>query len=340
MSAAFRVGTPGSILICALLFGPVASAATLRAFVHIRGATVYLSDLFANLEGGQDCELGDAPPPGSRLVIQKPQLEAISSQFGVDWTPLATDQTSILDRPGRTMASSSVISIIEAKIPERRGKGRSLLTLTGFESPMIDKDAQVDVVDLSIDAAGGAFHAALTVSVAGHETLRLPVEGRIDHLLSVPVPTRLLPAGEIVGPADLSIAEVPVSLIDDNVLEQVSDEIGLLTSRALPRGMPIRRSDLRRPDLVRRGGPVMMRLSLAGIEVEAQGQALDAGTLDDRVRVLNPVSRVLLLATVTGPNEVRLEPGSMPYVTKPSGFVSPGQYGRFDNPPTSIGGEP
>ena len=55
-----------------------------------------------------------------------------------------------------------------------------------------------------------------------------------------------------------------------------------------------------------------MLLDSPGIALTAQGQALEAGAIGERIRVLNPVSRAVLEAEVIGPGRVRVAPDASP----------------------------
>ena len=55
-----------------------------------------------------------------------------------------------------------------------------------------------------------------------------------------------------------------------------------------------------------------MVLDSPGIALTAQGQAMEGGAIGERIRVLNPVSRAVVEAEVTGSDRVRVAPGAMP----------------------------
>ena len=171
--------------------------------------------------------------------------------------------------------------------------------------------------DVTTDQSGEHFEAVVTAQVDHRETLRLQVEGSVERLVSLPVPARAIAAGQIIDGRDLVMADVAAARLQGDVVERSSDAVGLVSLHGMQPGRPIARSDLGQPDLVMRGGNILMRLASAGIEVAAQGQALEAGAIADRIRVLNPVSHAVLVATVIGPNEVRVDPDSLP--TIPSG---------------------
>jgi flagella basal body P-ring formation protein FlgA len=67
-----------------------------------------------------------------------------------------------------------------------------------------------------------------------------------------------------------------------------------------------------RPATVQKGATVLMALDSPGIALTAQGQALEAGSIGERIRVLNPVSRAVIEAEVTGTDRVRVAPGGIP----------------------------
>ncbi len=286
-------------------------AASVRPLTQIIGASVHLSDLFSGLAPGQDCVLGDSPAPGRRFVIAQPQLEAIASQFGVDWEPLGGSQTVILDRPGRIVDENTVATLVGSALA-KQAPGRLSLSLSDYQPMTVDRDAEVGVDEVMVEPTTGEVRATLTASVAGHVLQEQPVSGRMDRIVSLPTPIRPIVAGDVLDEQELVSRDFPASHVRGDVLVSAAAAVGLVSTRYLAPGEPIGRSDLKQPDLVSRGGPVRMDLDASGIELTAQGTALEAGGINDRVRVLNPTSRAILFAWVTGRNEVRVDAASFP----------------------------
>jgi len=71
-------------------------------------------------------------------------------------------------------------------------------------------------------------------------------------------------------------------------------------------------AEITRPSMVVKGATVQMVLDSPGIAVSAQGQAMEAGAIGERIRVLNPVSRAVVEAEVIGPDRVRVAPNGSP----------------------------
>ena len=123
---------------------------------------------------------------------------------------------------------------------------------------------------------------------------------------------RTIAVGEVVGPGDLKTARIRASNSAGELVRTPSQAIGLALKRPLAKGQPIPVAALERLVLVRKGASVRMALTAPGLTLTAEGIVMASATMGERVRVLNPGSKVLVEAEVTGPGEVRVEPGSTP----------------------------
>src|ERR1700712_816246 len=97
-------------------FSEATMAAQPRPLVGVQSGAVRLSDLFSGLEPGQDCEIGPAPAPGGRIVIEQPQLAAIATQFGVDWQPGMLPARVILERKARLMTREEILPLVRSAL--------------------------------------------------------------------------------------------------------------------------------------------------------------------------------------------------------------------------------
>ncbi|MGF1445905.1 MAG: flagellar basal body P-ring formation chaperone FlgA [Pikeienuella sp.] len=103
-------------------------------------------------------------------------------------------------------------------------------------------------------------------------------------------PGTVLQPGDLRGPAE---AQTPL--------------LGLEVRRAIYVDRPVRSADLGPETLVRRNQIVAMLYRKAGLEIRAEGRALDPGGAGERIRVMNLGSRHWVAATVLdrGAVEVR-----------------------------------
>ena len=133
-----------------------ASASALRPMVTLDAPVVRLEDLFDDLGASGRRVLGPAPAPGSRIVVEAPQLKAIARQFGVDWRAASPSDRVILDRPGRVLPREPMLAAMRTALTGV-GAGEDLeIDLGAFQSPMVPPGTAVDIAVEQMDWDGGS----------------------------------------------------------------------------------------------------------------------------------------------------------------------------------------
>lgn len=305
-----------SVVVCIASLPQPVSAAKPRSSVIVESDTVKLSDLFSNLEAGQDCNIGPAPEPGGRIVIEQPQLAAIAAQFGVDWQSGVLPTQVILERQGRSINRGELLLPIRSALAAAGAPGDIDISLNAFTTLMIPAEitSSPDVESVNYDRNSGHFTAQLSFSAANADRSRLRVSGTAQEMVDVPVLSRAVGVGTVLSPTDLLVRRLRKGLIGEKTLLSAEDAVGLAARHRLGAGNPISLDELSRPLLVSRGMSVVLRLEDTGLVLIAKGEAIDGGALGDRVHVLNPASRAVLVARVTGPAAVQVDPTSAPIV--------------------------
>jgi len=296
------------------LGGMTAEAATLRTMTTLHAPIVRLSDLFDNAGANADRVLGPGPGAGGRIVVESPQLGAIARQFGVDWRPASSADRAVLDRPGRPLKREDVLDAVKTAVMGAGASADCDIELAGFTPPMVPFEAapRPVVSDLDYDTNAGRFNAVLSITGEAMEPLHLRVAGRVDDTVEVPVATTRLLAGSVLRPNDVRMARVHTAMLRGEVAHRAEDAVGMQIKRAIAAGQPLGTSELMRPSMVQKGATVLIMLDSPGIALTAQGQAMETGSIGERIRVLNPTSRAVVEAEVIGPDRVRVAPGATP----------------------------
>ena len=84
------------------------------------------------------------------------------------------------------------------------------------------------------------------------------------------------------------------------------DASGMEAARNLTAGAIVRRSDLMKPQLVRRGEPVTIRIVSGALVITASGRALNGGGKGEMVRVVTNATNRTLDGTIEGSGTVRI----------------------------------
>lgn len=313
-----------SLPLCLLMLTAAAApagGATLRPMTSLSASVVRLSDLFDDAGPGAARVLGPAPQAGGRIIVEAAQLAAIARQFGVDWRPASAGDRAVLDRPGRMLPREQALDAVRAALDGAGAPAECEIELPGFAPPLVPAEASAQPVatQMSYDPNTGRFTAVLSVTGDGMDPVNIRLSGRVVETTEVPVAAGRLQAGTVLGASDVRMARVRVSLLRTEVARIPPQAIGMVLRHLVPAGQPLPLADLVRPPLVQKGAVVLIQLDSPGITLSAQGQALDPGAAGERIRVLNPISRAVVEAEVTGPDRVRVDPGAMPVVPAPRG---------------------
>ena len=305
-------------LLC-LCLSNSAVGATLRPFVSLSEPVVRLSDLFEH--AGPDLPLGPAPAPGGRIVVESAQLAAIARQFGVDWRPSSAADRAILDRPGRALVREDVADALRGALLQAGMARDAELELPALTGPLMPVEAavRVEVAQLDLDASTGRFTAMLNVVAGMAPSTPVRVSGRAMAMTDLPVPRRRLLAGEIVAATDLEWSRLRSGQARGELVRDPQEAVGMALRRTLQPGQPMPVEALGRPVVVRKGMPMLLSLDSPGIQLTAQGIAMEPAGLGERVRVQNPLSRVVVEAEVTGPGRGRVVPINMPAPVRQAG---------------------
>jgi flagellar basal body P-ring formation protein FlgA len=304
-------------LVLPLLLGAAgqASAAAPRTFSAVIGPTVKLSDLFTDLEPGQDCDIGPAPAPGQRLVIGQPQLSAIADQFSVVLPPNVRLGSLTLERKGRRLRPEDVLPAVRGALVAAGLPDDADVELVSFVAPVVPVGpaAPPAVESLDFDPHVGRFAVILSVQAADADPIRFRLIGRARSLVDAVVLTRPEPVGAVLSRADVRQVRLPAAVAPRGEMPTSVDEVvGFALRRPLADNQPLFREMLERPNTITRGRPVVLRLVSDGLSLSASGQALEAGGSGDRIHVLNTGSRAILIGTIGADGEIRIDPTTTP----------------------------
>lgn len=130
------------------------------------------------------------------------------------------------------------------------------------------------------------------------------ITGTATEAYDTVVATRSLNRGEILRDSDVAIEKRSKLEIQGEPMRELSMAVGMAVQQALRTGQPIRSGDVVKPQLVKRGEPVVMNFQVPGISLTVRGKAEDGGALGDTVNITNVQSKRTVQGIVTGPSQV------------------------------------
>jgi flagellar basal body P-ring formation protein FlgA len=169
-----------------------------------------------------------------------------------------------------------------------------------------------NVRNLVHDPRTGHIRALAT---SGGRTIEL--RGKVGIVVDIPVPTRRILPGEVIGDADLTEVAMPMERLNDTVVTDRTRILGQAGRRQLIPGRPIQTSAVGAPIVVERNKPVQLLFEDGDLRLSAHGRALQDGGVGDVVRVMNVASNTVVTGAVTGPKTVRVGGGTKTVETLP-----------------------
>ncbi|MBE9637130.1 flagellar basal body P-ring formation chaperone FlgA [Salipiger mangrovisoli] len=147
-----------------------------------------------------------------------------------------------------------------------------------------------------MDRDSGQFLAnALTEEGVTHR-----LQGFVIATQTLPVPTRRLMPGEVIGATDIKTVEMPLSRVGAFTIVDEAKLDGMQVRRMLAQGRPVMTQSVMQPLVIGRGDKVNILYDDGRLVVTAPGRALTDAHRGQDVRIVNLVSNTPLVAVARG----------------------------------------
>jgi flagellar basal body P-ring formation protein FlgA len=290
------------------------STPILKRSVTVASDIVRIGDLidnageFAGIPVFRSPDVGTTGAVPARKIVEAARAH---NMFGVEYGDVVEVEVT---RAGRVITKRE----IEARIA-RLFAGTSGISDTTDLQIRFDREAVSFVADLApgadlkamravYDTRAGRFDVVFEVPIGVTRRTLMRYTGSLVEIADAVVPNRTIGRGEIVKAADVSVERRPRSEVTVDVPASISEVVGRAARQALRVGQPLHRSDLAKPELVKRDENVTLVYQIPGIMLSSRGKALEAGGEGDVINVLNVQSKRNIQGVITGPGRVAISP--------------------------------
>jgi flagella basal body P-ring formation protein FlgA len=306
------------ILLCFLpgTDGHAAAPAQLKLQVELDAGVIKVDDIWGNAGAKADTVIGMAPPPGRSIAIEAGQLAYIAHLYDVNWKPTSGVERTTVERAGRPLTHDEIVAPIKRSLVDAGAAETVTVELANFAPLLVPPSSfpAIVVESMAYDPEAEHFAADLVASAQGMQTQRLRVEGRAMDMVTAVVAARRLEPGDLIAAGDVRAMQIAERRLAGPAVGDVSAAVGQTPKRTIVSGQPITAADLGPPLMVQKGATVVLVLETPGMSLAAQGLALSSGGRDDLIQVMNPLSRAVVAARVSGPGRATILPGSTPLV--------------------------
>lgn len=283
---------------------------TLRNSVMVDDDLVRLGDLFEERISDGDIAIAKAPRPGETIALQARFLQQVARAYRLAWTPLARDQQIIVGRMSQRVTADMVRGALADAVQSKMGSINDLDVAIDGGDPEFDLPTDVEnsvaVKGINYNPASSRFAAVLIAPAQGVPLFERTVYGTVYEMAQVPVPTRLISAGEIVTDADLEWQPVQIGRLANNSLTDAQQVVGHMAKRPLKAGQVLRSSDLAIAPAVKKNDLVQLVVQTGQMTLTAQGKVLQDAAIGQSVRVINVATNRQLSGTVLNAGTVAI----------------------------------
>lgn len=285
----------------------------LKAFAAVTGEVVRIGDLVENAGSAADVAIFRSPDIGGTGSISAAKvLEAVGQQGLLIVDAAGIDRIEV-------RRESRVISVreIEQRI------ARALSGQPGLSDPdkltvTFDREARPIYVEPGVKAEPEVTRAIydprssrfdVTLNVPGSAAARsMPLRfiGIIREIVDVPMLNRAINRGEIIKAADVVIERKARADVPLDAIVVPGTITGLAARQALRPGVSLRRTDVVRPEIVKRDELVTITYEVPGILLTSRGKAMEGGAEGDVINVINTQSRRVVQGAISGPGRVTI----------------------------------
>ncbi len=153
---------------------------------------------------------------------------------------------------------------------------------------------------LSIDNKQKRF----TSVIEADQGVEIPVSGRYEEAILLPVLSRKIQKGETIKEGDIEIVEHPKRFEDRNIVLKKEDLIGKVIKNNVSAKNPVPIRSIDKPLMVKKSSSVSMVYRAPSIEILAKGTAMQDGALGDMVSIKNVSSGAIVHGKVVSDNQV------------------------------------
>jgi flagella basal body P-ring formation protein FlgA len=275
---------------------------TLRDRIMVDSDVVHLGDLFQETLSDGDVAVAQAPKAGQTLTLDSRFLQQVARAYRLDWKPSSKYQKVTIGRMSQRVTAPMVREAIAIAVQERIGSSSDLdIALDGGDLELdlpTDVENSVAVSAINFDASSNRFAAILVAPADGPPVIQRNVFGTVYEMAQIPVPKRLISAGDIISADDLEWQAVHLTRLSGNSLTDAEQLVGRMAKRPLKAGQILRQSDVAVSPVIRKNDLIRLVVKTGQMTLSVQGKALQDAALGQSVRVVNVNSNRQLSGTV------------------------------------------
>ncbi len=294
------------------LASPVFAMPVLRQSVVVNAAIVTVGDMFDNAGVLAEQPLFRAPAPGTTGQVNIAAIRTATVKAGLSQFENPGFSNVSVTRSGIAIKMADINALISSDL-KQQGILRDAMSVTTRLNQRLGTlyaartEQPLKLEELVYTPGNTGFSARFIL--AGREQ-PFEVSGSLSFFVQTPHLTRTLPAGAVLGPADVEMRAVTLQFANNAQLPMLNQVIGQQLRRQMRQGVAVRLNDVAPPTLISRNEIVTIYLKSGALTLTVKGQALANASRGQSVSVLNLLSKTIIQGIAVNPGTVEIRSAS------------------------------
>lgn len=301
--------------------------------VSITSADIFLSDLIICKNPDESCDstrhffIGKAPRPGhKKTILTRSVIDQLKSEWadlnlkteGPDKITVISEGEPVTNQEIESFLSELLQSVnarfsnlkFSAKIPARESPWIVSRGIRNISFPEFKNSHQMSRSRL-IELIRHKRNLKVEVNPADH------LERKLERLIPVIFSTKLkslvahqdLPRNHPVQKNDLAEEWIELTDRENQFLTEFQGDQSLTLRRDIAAGTPLKKSDLTKNIIVKRGQIMTMHMTESGLEVKVQVKTKEPGSLGDIIQTVYEPTKKILSGKIISANSITFTSG-------------------------------
>jgi flagellar basal body P-ring formation protein FlgA len=180
--------------------------------------------------------------------------------------------------------------------------GQLNVSVSEIDPRIIIHDCEIPLI-ADIPEQHSSHNINVKISCTGTEPWQLFIAARVNITVPVVVAKMNISKGSMLDDANLTITQLDQSRIRGEVYDQLNEFVGAKSTRNISTGMPLNKRNI---CLVCKDESVTIFIDHHGLQLKAQGIALNDGILGQEISIKNKRSGKIINARVAALNKVEV----------------------------------
>jgi flagellar basal body P-ring formation protein FlgA len=282
-------------------------------FIELSDIAKIDSDNPEMLKKVKDVELGIAPSPGEKKVIDTSYIVLRMKKEGIDPEnfELECGDHVVVNRICKTLSKEELSIIVRDLLSKYLGIKNNKIhieNLSGIEDITIPEGKIEYKLDIRRNIEKyGRIIGNLDVIVDGEIYQKVWIQAKVSFYRNIAVINKNLIKGGFVSKADMDFEEELITDTSKNYITTPEQLNGLVASKNLKKGTILDLEQFSKPIMVNRGEDVLVEVDIKSLKISAMGTALENGCMGDVIKVRNNPSKKILTGRVISKGKVIIE---------------------------------